>query len=281
MRVTFYGVRGSTPSPGKDYIKYGGHTPCVYLSYRHDCHLILDAGTGIIPLGERLVIDEKPIYLLLSHNHWDHIQGFPFFLPAYQENREINIFPALTQPSHENAILEQMSGSYFPINAKQLLAQIKVRSAKSETDDFSIDGLSITRAILNHPQGGCAYKITSPSVVIVYCTDNEIHSIEHRNTSYQQWIDFFSGADLLIHDAQYVAQDFPKKLEWGHTCFVDTVKIAIAAKVKSLCLFSHDHHRADSDVDAILDSAKALVAEQKSPLKVFAAKELETINLGD
>ena len=281
MQISFWGVRGSAPSPGRQYSKYGGNTPCIYLSYNKDWHIILDAGTGIIPLGEKLVQDDKPIYLLLSHNHWDHIQGFPFFLPAYQANRKITIIPAITEPNHEDAILQQMAGSYFPIGASQLKANIEVNSINDISAEFELAGLKISRCILNHPQKGCAYKICSADRCIIYCTDNELTAVQHQYTNKSHWRDFFADCDLLIHDAQYVEQDFPDKADWGHSCFIDVIDIALAAKVKTLCLFSHDHRRTDNEIDLIFTAAKRLVAKKGGRLNVVAAKEADILNIGN
>ena len=125
MKVTFYGTRGSIPTPGETTVKYGGNTACVLIEADNK-KLIFDAGTGIKKLGEELASNNEPITIILSHNHWDHIQGFPFFIPAYQKNRLINIYSAPTQPIEHNAILEQMDMSTFPVPSKDLTADINI-----------------------------------------------------------------------------------------------------------------------------------------------------------
>ncbi|WP_281561600.1 MBL fold metallo-hydrolase [Thalassomonas sp. RHCl1] len=273
MILTFYGVRGSVPAPGQHTVKYGGNTPCIHLDTGEDFHLVLDSGTGIIPLGEQLVKDNKPIYLLLSHNHWDHIQGFPFFKPAYQKNRQIHILPGLTRPMQPRAILNQMTGSLFPVPSGQLGADIRVMASPAPHTPISIGELTITRRILNHPGGGSAYLIDNQQHRFAYITDNELFPPGPVNTSLEQWQEFTRELDLLIHDAQYFPDDFPAKSGWGHTCYESVIELAIAAGVRHLCLFSHDHRRSDDEVEQMLARVSSEIRRQKAPLEAFAARE--------
>ena len=279
MIVTFYGVRGSVPAPGAHTVKYGGNTPCLHLQTGEDFHLVLDSGTGIIPLGDQLAKDGKPIYLLLSHNHWDHIQGFPFFKPAYQKDRQIHILPGLTRPMQPQAILTQMAASLFPVPYGKLAADIRLIPSPDPHRPVSIGGLTITRRILNHPGGGSAYLIDNQKRRLAYITDNELFPPGPVNTSVSQWQDFIRGTDLLIHDAQYFPDDFPAKSGWGHTCYESVVELAMAAQVRHLCLFSHDHRRGDNEVDQMLAHARAEIRRQNSSLEVFAAREQSSFTL--
>ncbi|WDE06093.1 MBL fold metallo-hydrolase [Thalassomonas viridans] len=281
MQITFYGVRGSVPAPGKHTIKYGGNTPCIHLDTGEDFHLVLDAGTGIIPLGEQLVKDDKPIYLLLSHNHWDHIQGFPFFKPAYQQDRQIHILPGLTRPVQSRAILGQMAGSLFPVPSGRLAANISMMASPSPQTPISIGRLTITRRVLNHPGGGSAYLIDNQKKRLAYITDNELFPTEDANTSLSQWQKFTRELDLLIHDAQYFPEDFPAKAGWGHSNYKSAFELAISARVKQLCLFSHDHNRSDDAVDQMLSWVRKEIERQDLPLEVFAAREQSSFSLDD
>ncbi|WDE12559.1 MBL fold metallo-hydrolase [Thalassomonas haliotis] len=273
MILTFYGVRGSVPAPGSHTIKYGGNTPCIHLDTGEDFHLVLDAGTGIIPLGEQLLNDNKPIYLLLSHNHWDHIQGFPFFKPAYQKNRQIHILPGLTRPMQPQAILKQMAGSLFPVASGQLAADIRVMPSPAGHTPISIGQLTISRKVLNHPGGGSAYLIDNQKQRFAYITDNELFPPGPVNTSLNQWQEFTRELDLLIHDAQYFPDDFPAKSGWGHTCYESVIDLAIAARIRHLCLFSHDHCRSDNEIEQMLARVHQEIQRQQSTLEVFAARE--------
>ncbi len=273
MKLTFYGVRGSIPASGANTIKYGGNTPCIYIETDDDFHLILDAGTGIIPLGDQLISDTKPIFLLLSHNHWDHIQGFPFFRPAYQPNRRLTILPGLTTPYEPEAILKQMSGTNFPVDASHLSANITIMPDHPLDETLQLGNIKITRMIINHPCGGSAYLFDNDSYRFAYITDNELTPPDGATTTKVQWQKFIQNIDLLIHDAQYYPDDFPAKAGWGHSPFNQVVELAIAANVKSLCLFSHDYRRTDIEIDNMLMLVKQQISQQKSPLQVFAAQE--------
>ena len=273
MKLKFYGVRGSAPSANKNALKYGGNTPCIYVQTDNNFHLILDAGTGIIELGEKLINDNKPIYILLSHNHWDHIQGFPFFRPIYQENREITIIPGLTTPYEPNAILKQFSGSYFPISAQQLAANIVIKQYPNLNEVIYLGNLTIHRRILNHPNDGCAYLIKNSKNTFAYITDNELFPPSATKTSIKQWQQLLSTVDLLIHDAQYQQSDFPKKLGWGHSEITQVIALAIKAKVKNLCLFSHDHLRSDKEIEDIIQYKINELKKEGQELNIFPAQE--------
>lgn len=175
MRLTFYGVRGSIPTPGAAYVRYGGNTACVHIELEDGTDIILDSGTGIRLLGDSLIKKNSPIYLLLSHNHWDHIQGFPFFAPIYQESREINIYPGLTQLNEPDQILNQMEGSLFPVPKSALKSAINLIELPAAQNRFTIGSATITRLAMNHPGSGSAYCIKADGVKIAYITDNELY----------------------------------------------------------------------------------------------------------
>ncbi len=274
MKVTFYGVRGSIPTPGPDTVKYGGNTACVFVEAGNS-KLILDAGTGLVSLGEKLAKNSDPITLILSHNHWDHIQGFPFFIPAYQKDREITIYSAPTDPVNYHAILTQMSMSTFPVEYTKLLAKIELHHFPNPKFPVFINGFNISSSTINHPNGGLAYKIQYAGKQIAYITDNEIHSSDNLNTSFEQWIEFVNEVDLLIHDAQYTDTEMPSKLGWGHSSIDQAVELAIAAKVKHLVLYSHAPERTDKDLDAVVKSIKVRMGK----IKLSAAREGKTIEV--
>jgi len=274
MKLTFYGVRGSIPAPGISAVKYGGNTPCIHIESDNDFHIILDSGTGIITLGDKLIEDHQPIYLLLSHNHWDHIQGFPFFRPAYQAHRVINILSGITHPLEPKAILNQFNGTYFPISNNELLANISFIKTQNITDVIHLGNIEITRKLINHPSSGSAYLFRHDKNSFAYITDNELQPPIHQFTNYTEWVDFIQNIDLLIHDAQYLPNEFPAKLGWGHSSYDQVVDLAIEANVGTLCLFSHDYRRSDDEVDKMIALAKKRIKDKNSTLTVFAAREL-------
>jgi len=266
VKVTFYGTRGSIPTPGENTVKYGGNTACVLIEADNK-KIIFDAGTGIKKLGEELLSNNEPVTIILSHNHWDHIQGFPFFVPAYQKDRKINIYSAPTSPIEHNAILEQMNMSTFPVPSKNLAADIKVIPFKNIFENMIINGFAISSIQINHPNGGFAYKIRHNNKVVAYVTDNEIYSEDNLNTDFTEWVTFLSDVDFLIHDAQYTDLEMPLKLGWGHSSIDQAIKLAKAAKIKALVLYSHAPERTDKELDKIIKEI------QFKDLQIIASQE--------
>lgn len=279
MRLTFYGVRGSIPSPGKDYVKYGGNTACVHIELDDGTDIILDSGTGIKNLGQKLIGKNSDIHLLLTHNHWDHIQGFPFFAPIYQANRNILITPGLTKNVEPDAILQQMSGSYFPVHYTSLQANIQILPVDNSTNSWTINSANIYRHAMNHPGSGSAYVIEADGAKVAYITDNELYPPYRKETDFLQWVDFAMGADIIIHDAQYILNDMPAKSGWGHSVAEEAVKLALASRAKRLALYSHDHIRTDDDIERIETHCQEVIAIAEDDLSVFAAAEGMSIEL--
>lgn len=250
MLITFYGVRGSIAAPGPSTVKYGGNTSCVHVRMNSGKHLIFDAGTGIRRLGLEMVKHDDPLLLLLSHGHWDHIQGYPFFDPIYQKDREI----VVCQGTEDNTIslrglLEQMDGSNFPVHAGDLpsnISTIQEVEAYLAKQDFKT-----LRQDLNHPGGGHAYRVEEDGVSFAFVTDNELDPPDKPSTTYDQWVDFCQGVDVLIHDAQYIENDMPLKHGWGHSLISQVRDLAIDANVKNLVMFHHDPERKDTELDEI------------------------------
>lgn len=274
MKVEFFGVRGSMPSTGKDTHLFGGNTSCVYIKQNNGNDLILDAGTGIVDLGNRLVEETAPINILLTHNHWDHIQGFPFFKPIYQANRDVTIVVGNVDGEDKDRVLTQMSGSSFPVNYKNLPANLIVNNELSSKSDFIINGFFVSTAPLNHPGGGSAYCIQADGKKIAYVTDNELHPPNEQNTSINEWADFIKGADLLIHDAQYIDDDLPLKHGWGHSTVDQVAELAIQANVKNVVIISHDPSRTD---DQLLTIEKSLRSQYTS-LSIECGRETRIFN---
>ena len=276
MKVEFYGVRGSTPTPGKNTLIFGGNTSCVYICLETGDDVVLDSGTGIIALGERLEKNSNPINILLTHNHWDHIQGFPYFKPIFQAERDIVIVPGEVDCDDKDAILTQMSGSTHPVKFQQLPANINVDAEKSQLSHFEIPGFTVNTQRLNHPDGGTAYCLMAEGKKVAYVTDNELNSPDVKNTTWQQWLEFIADADMLIHDAQYIEADLPLKLGWGHSTFTEVARLACEANVKSLYIISHDPARTDEE---LLHEEKLLQVEYKHKLNIFCAREGTVVDL--
>ncbi|WP_026377252.1 MBL fold metallo-hydrolase [Aestuariibacter salexigens] len=277
MQLTFFGVRGSIPSPGPEYVRYGGNTACAHIVLNDGTDIILDAGTGIKNLGHELLKKHTDIHLLLSHNHWDHIQGFPFFLPIYQQGRKIIITPGVTDADEPDAVLKQMSGSVFPVDYKTLQSDVKVNIVPQGTDSWTLNSAKVSRFAMNHPGGGSAYLIEADGASIAYITDNELYPPYEKATDFQEWVTFAQNVDLLIHDAQYVKQDMPRKLGWGHSVAEETIKLAMACNAKQLALYSHDHNRTDEEIDEIVAHCEEYADIVGATVDVFGAREGQTI----
>jgi phosphoribosyl 1,2-cyclic phosphodiesterase len=259
MRVTFWGVRGSIPSPGALTARYGGNTSCVAIELGREKTLVLDAGTGIRELGKAMIGRDAEIFVLLSHNHWDHIQGFPFFAPIYQPHRRIYCFPTPQGHTLLYSLLEQMDGPHFPVTPKRLPSQ-----TECITDDvmgfLREHGMNISRIPTNHPGGGYGYRIEHEGRSVVYLTDNELDPPYTKVTEFEAFAHFCQHADLLIHDAQYLPSDMPHKHGWGHSLVSQACELAVAAEVKHLILYHHDPERTDHELDAIQEDARAWFA---------------------
>jgi len=280
MRLTFYGVRGSIPTPGADYVRYGGNTACVHIALTDGTDIVLDSGTGIRMLGDSLSEKQTPIHLLLSHNHWDHIQGFPFFSPIYEKGRDIYIYPGQTTLPEYDQILKQMEGSVFPVPASSLRANIKMTIFPVEQASFNVGSATIRRLPINHPGKGSAYSIEDNGVKVAYITDNELYPPYKKETDFQTFVDFAKNADMIIHDAQYMLSDMPSKSGWGHSIAEEAVKLALASNAKYLALYSHDPERTDDDVDEVVKHCTQYIAVAESTLTVFASAEGQSLDLG-
>lgn len=276
MRVRFFGVRGSVPSPGPTTTRYGGNTSCVHVELRDGTHFILDAGTGIRSLGTTLVGDDRPIHVLLTHDHWDHIQGLPFFQPLFEPDREVRFCEGVKarKPGHLGT-LEQFNGHNFPVPLSALPSRPRVIDDQSRF--FEGDHFRILPKPLNHPGGGQAYLIEADGARLAYVTDNELDPPYAVSTTYGEWVDYLEGVDLLVHDAQYVEADMPQKHGWGHSLITQVCQLAIDARVGTLALFHHDPDRSDLQLDQIQSNCE--LRFRHTPTRVLCAYEGLTLEL--
>lgn len=247
LTIRFWGVRGSIASPGPQTVKTGGNTPCVEVRCG-DTWIALDAGTGLRRLGERMLREgARELTLLSSHTHWDHIQGLPFFLPAWLPGHRVTICgPA----SIREALEAQMTPPCFPVALSDMKADLEVRALASG-DRFEIGPLSVRVAALNHPGGVFGYRIEHGAASVVYATDTEHYACPDPHL-----VELARGADVLIYDAMYTPDEYagrvgPAKVGWGHSTWEAGAAVADAAGVDRLVLFHHDPQRTDAGVDAI------------------------------
>lgn len=287
MRVTFWGTRGSVATPGKATTKYGGNTSCVEIRSK-DHILIFDAGTGIRELGLKILkeFDTKPLtlHLFISHTHWDHIQGFPFFLPAYSEDNRVHVYgPPGRDKSFDKIFRAQMDSDYFPVDLGDMSPNIEVHEVR---EPIVLGDLKIDHFYLNHPALTLAYRITEGKKSVVYATDNEpylgsIHASGHQKLGDadlptlldERFVDFIRGTDLFIGEAQYTNEEYEEKKGWGHSSVETTVRFAVEANVKQLAMFHHDPQHSDSFIDRMVVHARKLVRHFGGKTKCFGAKE--------
>ena len=280
MIITFYGVRGSTAVPGPMTAKYGGNTSCVHIELESGHDLILDAGTGIRLLGNKLASKSTPANLLLSHGHWDHIQGYPFFAPIYQPDREIHVYISV-EKGHKllSTLFQQMDGTHFPVRVEDLPSNISPKFKGIESELYEREGIKVVRQALNHPGGGSAYKIDENGASLAYVTDNELDPPYATSTNYDQWVNYLHGVDVLIHDAQYTEDDMPHKHGWGHSLLSQVRQLATDAEVGTLVMFHHDPDRSDSQLDEIQIENLIYLKSHRAPARSVCAAEGMQIHL--
>src|SRR5438270_1709482 len=290
-RIKLWGTRGSIAVPGRETLRYGGNTTCIEL--RADGELIvLDAGSGIRPLGVALKqeFQERPINLslLITHAHWDHIQGFPFFKPAYDPKNKIHIFGFDGAGATFREIMtEPMKSPFFPITMRELSAKMDIN--KLNEMKFSLGRLDIHAAFVNHP-GVCAgYRIFTSGGSVAFLPDHEpyqffLHAARGKQLSpedakkiatdqHAALVQFLRGADILILDSEYTDQEYERHIGWGHGSISSAVSLALGAEVQTLLLFHHDPNHDDKMVDTMVQSARELATKSGSHLEVAGAQE--------
>lgn len=301
MKIRFWGTRGSIAAPGPATVKYGGNTACVEMSDEKTL-AIFDAGTGIRLLGEELMKkagkDGRVVgHLFISHFHFDHIVGFPFFRPLYKHGNEFTIYGCEgTGRKLENIFVGQMSPEYFPVTLAEMPSELHF--VQLTTRPLNLNGWTVTPAYVNHPGLALAYKIENGKSKIVYMTDNEPFRYLLRQQSKRQpvfddvqkgeveleredlmLVDYLEGADLLIHDGQYTASEYRDRTGWGHSFYEYGLEMALQGKVKRLLYFHHDPDRTDADLDAQMEKIQTQTKARGSTLDVSAAYEGQEIEL--
>lgn len=273
MIIRCWGARGSIPVWGREYLKYGGSTTCVELRTNQDEIIIIDAGSGIRKLGNKLLGENRQEYsILFTHSHWDHILGFPFFNPIYIEGVRIDLFGCpFSQDSVREIVSRSMVHPNFPVDFSNLKSSIFYHRMCGGS--FRLNSLTVSSVFLSHPNQGVGYKFTEAGKCFVFLTDNELTVRHPGGLSYHDYLDFTYEADLLIHDAQFTKEEYKTTKGWGHTVYTDALKLALEAKVKSFGLFHHSPERTDAAIDRMVRHCSRIIENNSSNLKCFAVYE--------
>jgi len=286
FRLRFWGTRGSIPSPGPLTVRYGGNTPSVEVRTPSGSLVLLDAGTGIRELGRALIArsNGSPITgdIFLTHAHWDHIQGIPFFAPAFQRGNRFTIWGAKSlAASIRRVVRDQMSPVVFPVAFEELAATFDFRELTDER--HASDGFDVRAFPVHHPGGALGYRFAARpadeqhgSAEFVYISDNELRAVDPA-ASNERWraklVEFIRGSQLLIHDATYTEDEYESHRGWGHSTYGDAVALALDSGVETLVLFHHSPDRSDDELDGRLAECRDAVARSGRPLRIIAAAE--------
>jgi len=298
-RVKFWGVRGSIPVPGSSTVGYGGNTSCVEVRADGEI-IILDAGSGLRELGIELEAEfgDQPIRptLLISHTHWDHIQGLPFFLPVYSQKNSLRVLGYEGARAGLGAVLAgQMETSFFPISLRDVPSAISIDELKDM--EFRIGKVKVVARFLNHPGICVGYRLATSNGSIAFLPDNEPYDVLKLNQAgpdkasfaearayagdaRAKLVEFLQQTDILIIDAQYTDEEYAQKVGWGHGSLSSVVSLAVDARVRKLFLFHHDPNHDDRKIDEMVEAARTLVLESGQPVEVEAAREGAEVWLG-
>ena len=307
MKIRFWGVRGSYPVPGPQTNRYGGNTSCVEVRPKDGPHIIIDAGTGIRRLGKEMMQaacgeGKGASHLFISHTHWDHIQGLPFFAPLYQGGNRFYVYARQRDDTHLRTVFaSQTEDPYFPVPFNAVKADVAFRELV-EGAQFRIGNVAVGCTRLNHPWIAMAYRLDCDGASVVYSTDTapftdillekefirtpprlgdapKPDDVAKLASMREALVDLCRGADLLIYDTQFTPEEYRARPHWGHSTPNDAIDIALAAGVKKLALFHHAPERTDEEQDRILvETRQQLVGRD---LEVIAAAEQMEVALGE
>ena len=272
MEVTVWGARGSIPVSGPEFVRHGGDTTCLEVRGAGE-PLIVDAGTGIRRAGNRLYAErEHRIHLLFTHAHWDHVIGFPFFRPLYTPGVRIDIYGCLeAQASVHEMLGRTMSAPGFPVDLGDVTADLVFHEPCRGR--FEAAGLAVTTLPLSHPNGGVGYAFEEGGRRLVFLTDNELGQVHPGGRVAGEYRNFAAGADLLLHDAEFTAEEYRHTRGWGHSTWEDALGLALDAGARRYGLWHHNMSRDDDSLERIVEECRARSRAAGADLEVFAATQ--------
>jgi phosphoribosyl 1,2-cyclic phosphodiesterase len=279
MKIKLWGTRGSLPVSGPAFMKYGGNTPCVEVKLNDGSMVIIDAGTGIRELGESMTDEDlrKELFMIVTHSHWDHIQGFPFFKPLYRKGTKIRIGGCSRVDIKLHQIFEhQMEKQFFPVAMDSFKADVVFLDEcikNSKIGEAYIQAIEVNHPILCH-----SVKIIEDNKSFVFMTDNEINQ-KNAELDYTDMAEFVRDADCLIIDSMYLDEEIEQKRGWGHSSVSEVAKLAIDAQVKSLGLYHHDPVCDDTMIDTMEAQCKKILKRNGLNIPCFATYDRQEISL--
>ncbi len=281
MQVRFFGVRGSVPTPGSATVRYGGNTVCVEAKLADGSVIIFDGGTGMRELGKALLAEghQGPLSLLLTHVHWDHIIGLPFFGPIWRRDTTVHIYP-LANDAHQDSARRRslFDGVHFPVRGSDIPAKMDL--LEPTTEEWRIGSAIVRRIALNHPGGAQGFRLDdADGSSMAYLTDNELAPPGSGSAATDDLARFTAGVSLLIHDAQYEEHEMAQKRGWGHSSLGSVLELGQKAETPHLILFHHDPDRDDDALDAIGWRADTMLRAVKSATHATVAREGLVIQL--
>lgn len=280
LRATCWGTRGSIPSPGPATARFGGNTSCLEVRTGDDHCLVFDAGTGIRVLGRRLVTGEAPVRaeLFLTHFHWDHIQGMPFFAPLYDRRTVLRVHGARQNGLEVPQLFAaQMTPIHFPVPYEALAATLEY--SHLDAMPWERQGVRVDAIRVRHPGNTYGYRIDAGGASIAFVPDNELVGAAYPvgDDWYARFVEFLRGVDVLFHDAMFTEEEYPRRTGWGHSTFRQAVALAERAGVRRLRFFHHAPERTDDELSRILDALREDARRRGSPLELGMAAEGEEL----